>query len=318
MKKLLLSLFLSAMFGMTMAQNSDGKAKANAAASTKYVTASDLNALLTTISNRLDAIEAKLENGVIIDDQVDIVGIIPGKFTVNANKKQVQFTHGNLYWNGSAFRLEKSQIATAQGNSESGTTAWNNTYHVSHFFWVSIAQYTSYYNSVKPYDSTYEGSNTSTNDKFWCGEENPITVQDIEGLYTLTGGENGEWNYLINGRSHASDLRQYNVTVTDGTTTSAKCLIIAPDDFDYTKNPLKSSYTLDEVNSLGLVCLPAAGLRNESFLEYGGNQGLYWSSTPGEYNDEAYNVFITENEPNLTYNYSRKFACSIRLVRNAK
>jgi len=60
MKKVLLTLFLSAIFGMTMAQNDAGNAKADAPVSTKYVTASDLNALITSISNRLISVEEQL------------------------------------------------------------------------------------------------------------------------------------------------------------------------------------------------------------------------------------------------------------------
>lgn len=221
--------------------------------------------------------------------------LLPGEFSVSATKK-VQFTKGNLYWDGSAFKFEANQTDFP--------TSWD-VNHVGHFYWsktVSVA-------CVPIYDNASE----SASDKLFCGEDNKITVEGTEGFYALSSDE---WLYLIKTRANASNLRKYGVSVTNNSTTYTNCLIIAPDGFAGT---LQSSYTLADINSLGLVCLPAVGCRQGSYdggsvLCNAGDCGYYWSSTPAE-SDWALNLFFESDGIYASGSNTRDIGHSLRLVK---
>lgn len=109
--------------------------------------------------------------------------------------------------------------------------------------------------------------------------------------------------------SRYSTLKKHGVTV-DGV---ANCFIIAPDNFSET---LKSSYTLEEVNTLGLVCLPAAGERTIFGINYyNSGYGYYWTSSPqlGE-PTRAAQLLVFPFETANTGDGSRGRGRTIRLV----
>lgn len=232
-----------------------------------------------------------------LEDDKDI---IPTKhvFSVSPTKK-VEFTKGNLYWDGKSYHFEKKQTDYP--------TKWN-PHHVGHFYWTSLKDYKSDKLTYKPYAHSCDYSDIDC--KFFCGEDNPLTVDGISGCSVLSCDE---WDYLIFDRTNASNLRKIGVSV-DG---KANCLIIAPDGFSGT---LKSSYTLDEVNSLGLVCLPAAGWRKGSRFYSAENWGLYWSSTPGlYYSDCAYYLDVDLGSiSTANFGYRNDGGHSIRLVKEVK
>lgn len=191
--------------------------------------------------------------------------LLPGKFSVS-DTKQVRFTRGNLYWNGSDFKLEANQTDYP--------TTWSAN-HVGHFFYTSINDYKLGNDSYMPYAETY-GYYTPNFYAFWCGENTPLTAEGTTGLYALT---RKEWLYVLNSRANASQLKKFFVTVTNGEMIYENCVILAPDDFADT---LCTSYTLDEVNAAGLVCLPAAGLREGTGVYCGSEYGLYHAASTGE------------------------------------
>lgn len=215
--------------------------------------------------------------------------LLSGKFTV-AEGKTVQFTKGNLYWDGSAYKFEANQTDYP--------TSWDAN-HVSHFFWSQTP-------SVA-YAQNYSDGSKSASDKFFCGEDNKITVEGTSGLFALS---KDEWSYLISTRTDATNLLKYGQTVGEKT----NCLLIAPDGFDTSKWHSSNSYTLEEVNSLGLVCLPAAGYRNGSSFGNGGSWGYCWSSTPssGRSDDASFLIFNSGNV--RTSLNGRNFGQSLRLV----
>jgi len=170
---------------------------------------------------------------------------IDGLFSV-APDKRVQFTKSNLYWDGSEFKFEKNQISYPK--------VWSAD-HIAHFFWTEEAS-NSY---ATRFDTKWGKAN------LFCDEKHPVKVEGVEG-YLLTIDE---WHYLIkmdrytgDSRKDAEDLRQFDVTVggVEG------CIVIAPDGFD-PKNWRKSEksgryeYTLEQLNTDGLVCLPPCGYR---------------------------------------------------------
>lgn len=219
--------------------------------------------------------------------------LLPGKFKVNSSGKQVQFTKSNLYWNGSAFKFESSQT--------SYPTQWNAN-HVSHLFWSTKAS--SSYSSLFPY---MEWQSVATTDVPFFAESKKITVEGTSGLFVL---KDTEWSYLISSRSNASNLRKYGVKVGN----VENCLIIAPDDFSGT---LKSSYTLSELNSLGLVCLPPAGYRADIKLAIF-DTGGYWTATPHSSNEQQAKLLsFTEYSVGAKGSNYRNRGFFVRLVKLA-
>ena len=144
----------------------------------------------------------------------DKANLVDGTFSVSSTKK-VQFTKANLYWDGSAYHFEANQTDYPE--------SWNAN-HVGHFYWTSSKDYQSGNTNYMPYAESYSYSSRSTSDKFFCGEDNPLTVDGTSGCFALS---QSEWDYLISTRTNATNLRKYGVSVGD----KANCLIIAPDGF---------------------------------------------------------------------------------------
>lgn len=230
---------------------------------------------------------------------VDDANILPGIFSVSPDKA-VRFSKGNLYWDGDEFRFEAKQTDYP--------TRWD-TKHVGHFFWTPTAS-----ESYK-YSCNYETWSLS-DVAFFAESTGGMTVEGTSGLFAPTAKE---WYYLLKTRENASSLSKFFVTVDE----QQYCLILAPDGFTGT---LKSSYTLEEVNALGLVCLSASGSREDSDVYNGGREARYWSSTllADEYDDEdtegyaACLVVGCDMEDDPTTTSARGRARSIRLVVRAK
>jgi len=230
--------------------------------------------------------------------------LLSGKFTVNADGKTVQFTKGNLYCNTTTspvtYGFEANQ--TDGMNTTSAGATWDAN-HVGHFFWSKDA--------AVAYAQSYSDSG-STSDKFFCGEDNKITVEGTEGLYALS---KEEWKYLIQTRADASNLYKKGVTVAG----KSNCLIIAPDGF---KGTIADSYTADTwatAEADGLVCLPAAGYNdNEKGFKFGGSNCYYWSSSPATSgSNNAYCLKYTSSEKKVysAESFYRKYGMSVRLVK---
>ncbi|MCQ2197754.1 MAG: Ig-like domain-containing protein [Bacteroidaceae bacterium] len=236
---------------------------------------------------------------IVASATVKISNLLSGTFSVSATKK-VQFTKANLYWDGISYKFEANQTDYP--------TEWDPN-HVGHFYWTNLADYQSGNASYMPYAEVYSYSSQSTTDKFFCGEENSLTVEGTTGLFVLS---QSEWKYLFSNRTNANNLCKYDVTV-DG---KHNCLIIAPDNFVGT---LKSSYTLDEVNSQGLACLPADDTRSGTYIGPAENWGTYWTSTPsGNSPGYAYRPKFDSTQLYTNANGQRDYGRNIRLVRLAQ
>jgi len=238
--------------------------------------------------------------------------LLPGKFSVSSDKK-VQFTKGNLYWDYSSFQFEAYQY-------DYPTTRNND--HVGHFYWTTIADYNKTDYSHKPYSIyAYEYTAQTTTDKFWCGEDNKLTVGGTDGLYVLS---KDEWAYLLGiggkyrneGRLYAATLHKYGVTVAG----VENCLVIAPDDYNNTISDSYDAVSWGKAEARGLVCLPPAGWYSSTALtpiNGGGKNCLYWTSTPhGTTVTDAYllRVNLNPSAKDMYSNY-RKYGYAIRLVK---
>ena len=160
--------------------------------------------------------------------------VLPGKFSVSATQQKVQFTVGNLLRTGSTtyvYSFEEKQ--TGYRNTKLERMADGKDYY-------------GYYNncdqSYTVGDSTY---NVLTSDEMIyllrCGKRN--------GSSTTPTPE-------TKARPNAAGLNAF-AYVNDGTK-DILCLLVAPDDATGFK-PSRTKYTLKEVNSMGLLCLPMAG-----------------------------------------------------------
>lgn len=227
---------------------------------------------------------AKQVDEVVVEETPN--NFLPGEFSVSNNKK-VKFTKSNIYWNGREFKFEEKQTDYM--------TYWDYN-HVSHFYWTKTqeASYASIYN---------DGPETMIDIPFFAESKGGLTVECTPDLYVLS---HDEWNYLINYRTKAKSLRRCYVTV-DGI---SNCMIIAPDGFTGT---FKSKYTLDEINTLGLVCLPAAGARYNQVYDSQGDVGYYWASSPYSTTSEAWCIYLNFTESDCIAR-DRQVGRSIRLV----
>lgn len=195
---------------------------------------------------------------------------LPGKFSV-AEGKLVHFACGNLYaqridafgvssW---MWRIYNNQYDCNSLNAGESRTATEDDTEIDLFTWG--------------YDATYSPQPT--------GIDNPVSFTDwgrnIVGAVWRTPAR-AEWQYLFSGRANASSLYKCGVTVSG----KQNCLVIAPDYWDVTTCPLQDEYsdssspmTWAEAQEAGLVCLPAAGDRYESFVLLVNSRGQYWSSS---------------------------------------
>lgn len=203
--------------------------------------------------------------------------LLPGVFTVDADGHKVQFTRGNLYWDGTKFGLEKNQY------SFNNSTSFEPNY-VSHFYFTKLASnaYASSYkcdweynvdpNLIFCFGALDRGTRTDAN--FNVYGKTDLRILTGMAPNNLNPGEwdnrPNEWDYLFNtdrmtkqtGTKFAYTSIGASTTIIDG----IECtngVFIYPDDYigvEIGKNGAPTTWV--EINSLGIVFLPAIGTRN--------------------------------------------------------
>ena len=248
---------------------------------------------------------------------------LSGVFTVEAEhgnpKKKVQFSKGNLYYNGITFNFEANQYDTTPSSKSNRVDN-----HISHFMWCNTPEKA----MALQYDNNWNGETP------FFAEKN-FTVNGFSGWSTLTGTQQGEWFYLLNSRNTAyGSNRRYAAVKVNG----MEGLLIFPDDFSswpseagdepetfntYSKTWNERDYTIDQFNTLqnnGCVFLPAAGSRdgkNGSATVSGvGSYGYYRSASPDGNN--AFNLFFSDGNVGPNQSHQRSLAMSVRLVTEVK
>jgi len=236
--------------------------------------------------------------------------LLPGVFSVSSTKK-VQFTNGNLYWDGDDWHIEDSQTEYP--------LTWNPK-HVGHFYWATTAE--------ASYDATYKETTKGT-DLFFCDGSNiqhKLTVDGQDGLYALS---DSQLFYLFDSGSYKNETRRekysFPVSVNNGGNVISDCLVIAPDTCigGYSFNNKKTSYSAEDwaaAEAAGIVCLPPAGMRSGSTVYSDDYGGFYWTSVICERdNTSAYYMSFFKSyssykfDPGYAYNY-RLSGLPIRLV----
>ena len=270
-------------------------------------------------------------------------------FSVSSTDSVV-FSPGNLQWSAT----NGGNIATTHVVAGNGTAAgtwrfapnqWDtigaNNSNISSTYtgWIDLFGWgTSGYNNKYPYmtsttNSDYGNGNNNISGTYYdWGVYNAIynpktQTTDAPGAWrTLTIDE---WGYLIESRNTPSGIRyaKANVHGVNG-------LIIVPDNWN------TSVYTLDSTNiasatytsniisatdwakmeATGCVFLPAAGNRQETYVNVVGSYGCYWSATYKYYDGSR--AHFLDFESDCTYTYSsynyRRGGFSVRLVKDVE
>lgn len=240
-----------------------------------------------------------------------IVGLLPGKFTINGAGNQVYFSQGNLQattsdlgvnwsWTIAANQWDYAGAVTANNKiNGNGTVSQNGT--VSLFGWVG------------------ESSTTLTSGAAMYGITNTVTPgdygnadnQDLKSDWGNTIGtgwrtlSKDEWTYLFNTRTtggtvFGDDNARYAQAEINTGVTSIKGMIIFPDGVEIDASEVNTAGTVNGTSDWGTKCtsdqwtnlaakgcvfLPAAGQRKYNYspgnitLENVNERAYYWTST---------------------------------------
>lgn len=208
---------------------------------------------------------------------------LPGVFTVaddgNGNARKVNFSRGNLYYDGNAFKFETNQFD--HHGYDSGNNVWGT------FGWSTPS--TTYGMRVSGDYSDYSGVFVD-----WGRAISPI------GTWRTLSAD--EWDYLIN----------HHVSVF-GTCNSATGLFIAPDGFEGDAPALSEAISnWETAQAAGIVFLPSTGIRANIVYTYTTN-GFYWSSN--DHNSSSALTFeFNSDTPGIVVNYPRNSGFCVRLV----
>lgn len=236
--------------------------------------------------------------------------LLPGEFTVNGEGKKVKFTSGNLYWKADNWYIEKNQL-------DFRTTGDNG---VGMFYFSTDATIA----RTKPYND----SNALIDDKLFCDEDRPLTIESIGGLFCLS---RDEWQYLVTGRNTQTNLcararvNGYNGLLifpngySQGTTVTGTGIgSVNTDEEGFpTENVPSDRWSVMESN--GVLFLAIYGSINSYGYFNRDNNGIYWSSSPSQYNIEDAWIAIVNTvraTTSFTMPYYRSYGQPIRLVKN--
>ena len=271
-------------------------------------------------------------------------GTLNGKFTVNAQGKQVQFSQGNLQYIGSA-ATPYWKFADHQWDclGDNGQTSDNPTADRDLFRWG-----TSGYNhgavAYQPWE--INGATNTTSSNYYAYGHSNYNLNDSTGkadwgYNAIANGGNhenngwrtptkDEWVYIINTRTDAASKWGY------GNVNNVNGLILLPDNWTLpdgvTFTPGKSAWAniydlaqWTQMEANGAVFLPAAGyyeyfLSTPSIQAFG-EGGSYWSSTADE-NSNLHRAYVVYYKDSFVINPqvcdSRAFGESVRLVKDAQ
>ena len=244
------------------------------------------------------------------EDPTPVIKDLTGIFSVSATK-YVTFAQGNLQYNATTdiwkFAAKQYDMAGAK----------NANISASYSGWIDLFGWGTGNNPVET--STESAPYASYSD--WTA--NPIVNGNNETWYTLSAEE---WNYLLNTRPNAANLKGQAVVndikgyilLPDNWTTPL-ILTFTPTPNDYTTNV----YTLGDwelMEAAGAVFLPAAGDRyGTSINSIKAGNGSYWKPTPSsEYSDMAQAVTFTAYTPARVSDAMVQMGYAVRPARDVK
>ena len=245
---------------------------------------------------------------------------LSGKFTVNAEGKQVQFSKGNLqFWNYVPVLHFASKQWEEQNEENQFITRPNDIYWHDLFGWGTGDEW----NKVSTADADYATYNEWGN--------NPIMNNSVEpGTWRAMSAD--EWDYILTQRANAASkwsLGQIDM----GVFSPERGLIILPDEFELpdtlqvkpnVPNFTANNYLPEEwmrLEANGAVFLPMGSYRIGTEL-YGwiaatdiSTEGFYWTSTAdGDTNAKAIHI---DSKGWTSQSAPRSYGMSVRLVKDA-
>ena len=241
-------------------------------------------------------------------------GALPGEFGI-AKGKQVYFSKGNLYYDGSKFDFESEQFACPANGD------WDPT-HVFHFYWSKSAETA----VMDEYDDS-----GSLDDVFFTNSADFQVNGAPKGAYKSLSED--EWLYLVEFRSASTiggvaNARYAKATIQLDGDMNVPGLILFPDSCvlssDIAPNRINvktiefdaNTYTEEgwgKLESAGCVFLPLAGYRSYTTIKHVGKYGYYWSSTVHS-TTEAVDLYLLSQTVDPHLQSIRSDACSVRLV----
>ena len=262
----------------------------------QYPTMADF---MPEIIGAINSFEIQEHSGQYDEYTVTATGdLLPGVFSVGQDRK-VQFTKGNLYWDGSQWQFEDNQMNVP--------VSWNPG-HISHFYWCT--------NAGAARAEKYDAPGASTEDHFFCDgsdEDHFLTVAGLSRLRVLSDCDQGEVGYLLEQRQNADRLHRFPVNI-EGV---GSCLVIAPDDYSGTIAGSYDPSSWAVAQTEGLVCFAPCGIRDGSSLEQPG-MCAYWPGTP--HSDDADCAYmlgaIGSDVVHYTTFASRCYGLAIRLIKD--
>lgn len=267
-------------------------------------------------------------------------GAIDGLFTVNNQGDKVYFSQGNLQYQASTniWRFADNQWDYVGEDNQNMSSSYDG--------WMDLFRWgTSGYDhgaiNYQPWSASqdYYGYNAYGIDYFHLWEQtgradwgyNCISNGgNVENQWrTLTGGENGEWDYVLNLRKTKSEIRYAKAIVND-----VNGVILVPDNWDnsYTFNSANTAWAKYNSNVIsqdkwkdleckGCVFLPAAGsiISHTNLVTSDGISGRYWSSSSYSIGDGfAYYMYFGDVELDAKGITDRWCGRSVRLVHDAR
>ncbi len=273
-----------------------------------------------------------LENGGGGTDPNLPEGTLKGVFSVSESLK-VRFAQGNLQYQASTntwrFADKQTDIIGEDNINISASYdgwidlfAWGTSGYehgaVCYQPWSTSQTYNDYYaygNYMSNlYDQTGQadwGYNAISNGGDQTGQWRTLTAY--------------EWRYIFNRRETPSGIRfavakiedQYGILLFPDDWAVDNYIINAPNDLyaSYETNTITAT-SWNELESIGVVFLPAAGLRIEVGVPYLNKAGAYWSSTAYNYTYSNYIYFIVNEEGDTSDVTNREYGISVRLAQD--
>lgn len=268
-------------------------------------------------------------------------GALTGKFTINAEGKQVYFSQGNLQatYNGSSWIWAFAEHQYDYIGNATANNAVNGSMAVSAIGTVDLFGWNGG-------NSTHYGINNSTTDSDY-GNSTSDVLNDWGNLAISNGGNvansgwrtltKDEWTYIFMTRTSGSTVNsienaRYTKAVINTDGTAVQGVILFPDGVtienseatlwgpfnassDYGDQCKCTTAQWTALEAKGCVFLPAAGGRTGSTVTGDGSAARYWSSTPnGTSASDAYFLHFGTSYLSPSGNGQRKVAVSVRLV----